>query len=370
MKKKFFSYSIGHFKIQEKIMSGLHRKRLSHAYLLQGPEGTGKEALAIQFAKLLNCEKNNSQICDSCSQCLKIEKLQHPDFRFIFPIPSKKNLKEEDLINAQIEKAKNPFKRIVFSDKNTFIGIDTIRELKKESGFKTYEGRKKIYILSEADKLRPVAANAMLKLLEEPPANLLLILITSNIHKIIPTIKSRCQIMRFSQLPEEQIENIVTQYSPEAEKEHLKLIIRLSGFNIKRVFDFLEFDVLEMREHSLEFLRKLTLINRSHELLAILEKLSGQKGRNEARQILWFLLIWFLDILHLKKGHDTVLNQIHNFDKLENLKAFLSYAPNANVQKMVWDIEKSLQALEDIRNFNPVLILATLAFKLNKEIKG
>ena len=296
MDKTVFSNNVGHFEIQKKIMSSFQRNRLSHAYLFYGTEGTGKEAFAIQLAKLLNCEKENFQICDSCSQCLKIDKLQHPDVRFIFPIPSKKNLKEEDFLKALNEKAKNPYKRVTFTGKNTFISIDTIRDLKKESGFKTYEGRKKVYIFSEADQLRPEAANAMLKLLEEPPANLMLILITSNIHKIIPTIKSRCQIMRFRQLPEEQIQKIVSRYEPEADKKNLRLLIRLAGFNIKRVFDFLEFDVLEMREYSLEFLRKLTLLNRSQELMAILEKLSGQKGRNEARQILWFLLIWFLKL--------------------------------------------------------------------------
>ncbi|MFQ5584468.1 MAG: DNA polymerase III subunit delta' C-terminal domain-containing protein, partial [Calditrichia bacterium] len=128
-------------------------------------------------------------------------------------------------------------------------------------------------------------------------------------------------------------------------------------------------NVLEIREKALEYLRKLSIIARSQELMAIVEKMTGQRGRAEARQILWFLLIWFRDILHLKNGEDDAGN-ILNFDKTENLQAFISYAPNADIQKMVWNIEEALQALEDVRNYNPVLILTTLALKLNRQIRA
>jgi DNA polymerase-3 subunit delta' len=265
-------------------------------------------------------------------------------------------------------KAQNPYTRTDFSGKNTFIGIDTIRDLKLEARFKLYEGKKKIYIISEADNMRTEAANAILKLLEEPPTNLMLILTTSNIYKIIPTIKSRCQLMRFKPLPEDQIQEIMKQYNPKIDPEKLRLIIRLSGYNIKSAFDFLDMDILELREIALEFLRKLALIQRSQELMDVIEPLGKPKARNEARLVLWFLLLWFQDVLLLKNGNGDNKRLI-NYDLEDKLIKFIDYAPNVDVQKVVWDIENSIKDLDDVRNFNPLLILTNLAIKLNRKIR-
>jgi DNA polymerase-3 subunit delta' len=288
---------------------------------------------------------------------------------FIFPTPSETNFKNEEYLELLQEKAANPYLRIGFPEKNTYIGIDKIRELKREAGFKTYEGKRKVYIFSDADQLRPEAANAMLKLLEEPPANLLLILITSNMNKILPTIKSRCQLIRFPRLSEEQIREIIKNFRPEINENQLRLIIHLADYNLKQIFEFLDVDVEGIRELALEYLRKLSLIHRSQELMAIIENMNGQRGRREARQLLWFLLLWFRDILHYKNGI-IESNRLTNFDMVDKLGAFISYAPNVDVQKIVWDIENAIQDLNDIRNFNPVLILTTLAFKLNRKIRA
>lgn len=369
MNDLMFSKKGGHNEIQKNILSGLKQNRLHHAYLFFGPEGTGKDAFAFRLAQLLNCEQNNFEICDRCSSCKKILAFQHPDVHFIFPTPSETNFKNEEYLELLQEKAANPYLRIGFPEKNTFIGIDKIRELKREAGFKTYEGKRKVYIFGDADHLRPEAANAMLKMLEEPPANLLLILTTSNMNKILPTIRSRCQLIRFSRLSEEQIREIVKIFRPDTNEAELSLIIRLAEYNLKQIFEFLDVDIGGTREHALEYLRKLSLIRRSHELMAIIENMGGQRGRREARQLLWFLLLWFRDILHFKNGIiDSA--RLTNFDMVDNLSAFISYAPNADVLKIVWDIEGALQDLNDIRNFNPVLILTTLAFKLNRQIRA
>ena len=367
MKDSTFAPKAGHFDIQKKILASLKQDRLPHAFLFYGPQGSGKEALAINLAQLLNCEKNNFQICNTCSQCSKIKVLQHPDVKFIFPTPAESNLDEKEFLEVLKEKAQNPYARTDFSGKNTFIGIDTIRDLKLEARFKLYEGRKKIYIISEADNMRTEAANAILKLLEEPPANLMLILTTSNIYKILPTIKSRCQLMRFKPMSEEQIQEIILRYHSNLNQNKLKLIIRLSGFNIKTAFDFLDMDVLALREISLEFLRKLALIHRAQELMEIIEPLSRQKGRNESRLMLWFLLLWFQDILHLKNNNDH--NDLVNYDLKDSLEKFMDYAPNADIEKIVLEIENSIKDLDDVRNFNPLLILTNLAIKLNQKIR-
>jgi DNA polymerase-3 subunit delta' len=232
-----------------------------------------------------------------------------------------------------------------------------------------YEGRKKVFIISEAEKMRVEAANALLKLLEEPPDNLMLVLTTSNVHKILPTIRSRCQLLRFSQLPEEKIQSLVTQYADRVDAPTLPLIIRLSGFNIKRTFDFLERDVLSLRDQAIDLLRRIVLIHRAQELMQIVEPIAAKKDREEARLLLWLLLLWFQDILHLQKL-DEKGQTLFNKDKKEVLEKFLSFTPDADITAIVWDIQEALQNLDDPRNYNPLLILTTLAIKLNKKIKN
>ncbi|NIW78927.1 MAG: AAA family ATPase, partial [Calditrichae bacterium] len=258
-----FAPQIGHEHIQQKILHSVDHNRLSHAYLFYGPEGTGKDAFAISLAQLLNCGLSNGELDCESPQAIKIANLQHPDLKFVFPTPAQSALKEEDLVEALQEKARNPYQRLTFSGKNTFIGIDTIRELKREARFKLYEGKKKVFIISEADKMRVEAANALLKLLEEPPHNLMLILTTANIYKILPTIKSRCQLIKFSQLPQEKMETLLRQYGPDSDQRALSIIIRLSGGNIKKAFYFLEKDILQVREQAIELLRKVVVIERA-----------------------------------------------------------------------------------------------------------
>lgn len=363
-----FSPETGHPEIQEKILASFRQNRLPHAYLFHGPEGSGKDAFAIALAQLINCSDAGGQIDRASSQYLKIANLQHPDIKFIFPTPAKTNVKEEEIIEALREKAHNPYRRVGFPGKNTFIGIDAIRELKQEARYKLYEGRKKVFIISEADQMRVEAANALLKLLEEPPDNLMLVLTTSNIHKIIPTIKSRCQLLRFPQLGEEEIQSLVSRFTRSKNAAMLPLIIRLSGYNVKRVFDFLDQDVLSVRDQAIELLRKVVVINRVQELMKIIEPVAAQKDREGARLLLWFLLLWFRDILHLQKM-SSEKQRLFNTDKQDVLEKFLSYTPNADIAGIVWDIEAALQNLDDVRNYNPLLILTALAIKLNKKIK-
>ena len=365
---KAFLPEAGHLNVQDKILTGLRQDRLPHAYLFHGPEGCGKEAFAVALAQLLNAGNNEGQIDESSPQFQKIAKLQHPDLKFIFPTPAQSNVKEGDILEALQEKAQNLYRRAVFPGKNPFIGIGTIRSLKKDAGYKLYEGRKKIFIIAEAEQMRIEAANALLKLLEEPPQNLMLILITANIYKILPTIKSRCQLVRFGPLTEEEIKTIIRQHSKTIDESNLPLFIRLAGFNVKRTFDFLDKDILKMRELAIDFLRKVVLLHKAQELAAIIEPLAAKRDREDARLLLWLLLFWFQDILHLQKT-SIDHNALINFDKEETLKKFMAFTPNADIPGIVWEIEAAIQELNDVRNFNPLLILATLAIKLHHKIR-
>ena len=358
----------GHPALQARIRRMVAQDRLPHALLFTGPEGCGKDRLALAVAQFINCASPQNGVCHRCAACRKMARLAHPDLRWIFPTPAETKSGPEDLQRVFAQLAENPYTRIRFPGRPVFIGIDTIRELKKEAGFQVSEGRRKVFLISQAEQMRPEAANALLKLLEEPPPNLLLILTTTNLHRLLPTVRSRCQILRFSPLPTEQALAILSRLYPREPEERLQLVLRLSQNNLKRAQDFLDEDWLAYRDLAIEFLRKVVLINRAHELLQLLEPIAQTRQREPARAFLWFLLLWFQDVLHLRTQLVDA-GALNNSDLADNLQRFIQFLPQLDVEQAVWLVEQALQQLDDPRNFTPMLILLELAIKLNQVLK-
>ena len=161
--------------------------------LFIGPQGTGKRLTATELAKALNCETHPSKgtdSCDRCSACERIGKKIYPDVCWI-------NFETQaSLMEASPEKQIN-------------LRIETVRSIQKELGRKSLEGRWKAAIVEPAELLTQEASNAMLKLLEEPPPKTLLILLSTQLEGVLPTLRSRCQTFRFNPLPESVVEQIL-----------------------------------------------------------------------------------------------------------------------------------------------------------------
>jgi len=156
----------------------LKKEKLSHAYLFTGPKGVGKETTAWAFLFHLFCLKDNDNPCGECRACRKIEKEIHPDIFIIAP-------------------------------ERREITIGQIREVISFLRYRPLEGNYKVIFIKEADKMNLEAANALLKSLEEPPFYGLFILITENFTKLLPTIISRSQIVRFRSLPRSTIKEVL-----------------------------------------------------------------------------------------------------------------------------------------------------------------
>ncbi len=143
-------------------------ERFSHAYLFAGPKGTQKRDAALEFAKAILCIEGNSKPCGLCSQCLKVQKGNHPDIH-------------EIKTGAEGESIK----------------ISQIRQLQKSAATKPYEGDKKIFIVNSCETMGMPGQNAILKILEEPEEGIIILLIANSKSSILPTILSRCQILNF-----------------------------------------------------------------------------------------------------------------------------------------------------------------------------
>ena len=185
-------YDVKHIKLNELIreqLLGQGLDRLPHAMLLVGPAGVGKTAFSEQLAALLLCESITPELgaCGRCDACRWLDGGNHPDFRRVAPDGDGES--EDGTVEKAAEKTKKRGPSI--------IKIDQIRELEAFVGVGSHRNGRRIILITEAEAMPPAAANALLKILEEPPAGLYFILVSSNNKSLLPTIRSRCRVILF-----------------------------------------------------------------------------------------------------------------------------------------------------------------------------
>src|ERR1051325_9705657 len=167
---------IGHQKQIETLRSALMNGRLHHAYLFAGPEGVGKRKIAFSFAKVIHCSETPGDFCNGCANCARIDAGNHPDVRFLEPLAGKKE-----------------------------ISIQQIRDIENELNFRSFSGKRKVAVIDPATLMNLSAQNALLKTLEEPPQDSLLILVAANGGGLLPTLRSRCLLLPFAPLDRELV---------------------------------------------------------------------------------------------------------------------------------------------------------------------
>ena len=244
--------------------------RVSHAYLFSGIEGCGKRKSALAFIQAVFCGREEA--CGVCSCCKKVANGQHPDLHILEP-------------------------------DGAFIKIDQVRDLQKELAYRPFEAPKKACIIDGADKLNLSSGNALLKTLEEPPGNALMILIAPERSAVLQTILSRCQSLAFQPLPAQMIEErlVRDQFPAEA----ARVAATLSGGSLRRGIEIATDGVLEGRGTFLERVTALTLkdVNR---LFAAAEEFAADK---EGLPGLLELLVSFLrDVLIYRCGEGALAN--------------------------------------------------------------
>ena len=158
--------TVTHDSVVKSIRNSFQIGNVGHSYLISGEIGVGKTTLAFDMARMFNCESNDKP-CRSCSQCTRIERNVHSDVR-----------------------------HIVSKSSTDFIGIQQVKELKSEVYLKPYEGKNRILIIDQIHRLTKEASNSLLKILEEPPENVIFILLTTKFNSVLSTIISRCRIFQ------------------------------------------------------------------------------------------------------------------------------------------------------------------------------
>ena len=170
-----FNNILGNDNIKELLTNAVKNNKASHSYMFVGTEGIGKKLIAKEFAKMILCTDEN-KYCDRCKSCIEFDSNNNPDFRIIDP------------------------------DGNS-LKIEQIREFQNKVAEKPIISNRKVYIINDSDKMTTEAQNCLLKTLEEPPEFVTIILIGSNESAFLDTIKSRCMILRFNKISDEDIVN-------------------------------------------------------------------------------------------------------------------------------------------------------------------
>lgn len=296
---------------------------------------------------------------------------QHPDIHLVFPLPVGKGEKSGDTPTGKIAeeeltavreqivlKWNNPYHRI-FIPRATAIKINSIRDIRKEVSLMSSGRGKKVFILLDAETMNAESSNALLKTLEEPPPDTLLILTTTQPDQLLPTLVSRCQLIRFQSLTAENICRGLMERENIPEQD-AGTIARLSRGNYTEALQLLHSDYRKRHDDILDFLR--TSVKRSKAgLPQLIDRITDDMERDEIIESLRFLQSWLRDAMIIHHDPGSAVEE-------EALQKFSERFTAVDYQSADMEIERAISLIE--KNVYIPIILLTLAFSLAKSITG
>ena len=313
---------VGHQQIVEQLQRTVASDRIAGAYLFVGPTGVGKETVARYFTQLIFCQQDTQPptVCGTCLACRKVDSGNHPDLQFIRP-------------------------------EGSFLRIGQIRELQKQIIYEPLEASRKVYILTDVERMNAEAENCLLKTLEEPPASSVLILLTSNIQALLPTTRSRCQILQFHPMLTQELAEVLTDRFSVVPEQATSLAIAAGGAIGKALTQLKKGNTLT--EEVPEILKET-------DLLAAFRLAENLKDNLET---LDDLATWYRDLLFLQQGAPTEL--ITHIHSLEELQAIVPRYSRLRIQQAIQTIFNT-KSLLDNTNTNATLALEVMCLKLLK----
>ncbi len=317
-----FADVVGHGATVALLQRVIASRKVAHAYLFCGPDGCGKRSVATAFVGALFCENGTDDSCSACPSCRKLATGSHPDLHLLEP-------------------------------DGTFIKIEQVRGLQRELSLRPYEAPRKACIIDGADRFHPAAANALLKTLEEPPGNAIMILVSSNPAAVLPTIVSRCQPVTFQGLASQTIEEALGRQG--IPRETAAVAAALSNGSLTRALELSDGDVLAGRETLCRSVATLSCSDVAT-LFATAEQIAADKER--LPRSLDLLAGFYRDVLVLLAGGGELVN----LDLLPLLTEVAGRSTMAEVTARLERIGETRQALQ--RNVNPRLAIDRLFIHL------
>lgn len=375
-----FSDILGQKHIKNHLTQSVDNGRIPHAQLFVGPEGSGTLPMAIAYAQYVLCQNSNGENSGGIDACnLKFKNISHPDLHFAFPVTTSDKVKSKPVSNFYLEEwrqliSQQPYgnlfdwyKLLGVDNKQGQIGVDEAQEIVRSLALKSYEGGYKVMLIWMADKLNIAAANKLLKLIEEPPNKTIFILITEDEDQIINTIKSRCQLLYFPPLAEEDIKNaLVKNFSLEASVA-TKIAHQANG-NYNKACDLVYQDSedTQFEDWFIFWIRSAFKAkgNKSaiHDLISWSEEIA-KNGRETQKQFLHYCLEFFRQAMLLNYNANELIYLETKSEKFK-LENFAPYVHGNNVLEISDELQDAIYHIE--RNGNSKIILTDLSIKLTR----
>jgi DNA polymerase-3 subunit delta' len=320
-----FSSLVGNERIKKLLKRAVAEGRVGQGLILAGPRGVGKRHFALALAQAVNCLRpKDGDACGECAACRKIAAGEHIDVETISP-------------------------------DGQFIKISQMREMSEKAQYRPYDGRRRVYIIDEADRLNQQAANSILKVLEEPPDTTLLALVTSKPYALLDTIRSRCQMLSFAPLTAAELETFL-KANYKRPIEETRMLARLARGSIGRA---LEIDLGVYREQRglmLDIIESLAITRDTIKLLGAAEHLGRKLEKSEFENHLDVLMVLLADLSHLKLGEPA--ESLTNSDIAGRLERAAEMVTIEQISEWAERIEAVLQGLT--RNVNRQLAMEAM----------
>ncbi|MCQ2520589.1 MAG: DNA polymerase III subunit delta [Lachnospiraceae bacterium] len=324
-----FNEIIGQDAIRSHLEAAVNQNTVSHAYIIAGERYSGKEYIAKVFAQALLCESDGEKPCGKCHNCVQAVSANNPD-----------------IIKVTHEKP------------NT-ISVDDIREQVNNTVLvKPYGGKRKIYIINEAEKMNVQAQNAILKTLEEPPEYTTILLLTTNLDELLPTIQSRCVVLAMRPVRDKEVKKFLMEHEqiPDYKADICVAFARGNIGKAKLLAKNEEFD--NIREDALHLMKYVKEMEIS-ELIASVKK--AQEYKLEINDYLDIITVWYRDILMFKATKDP--NTLIFHDEIQYIRKVADLHSYEDIQDIIEALDKAKKRLTANVNFELTMELLFMTMK-------
>lgn len=327
-----FSDIVGQEQLKEHLENAIKMNKVSHAYIINGERSAGKEFIAKTFAMALQCEnKEGIEPCQECHSCKQALSGNHPDIIF------------------------------VTHEKPGTIGVDDIRsQINGDVAIKPYSSPKKIYIMNEGEKMTVQAQNALLKTLEEPPEYAVILILTTNVDSLLPTILSRCVVLNMKPVKDAQVKKFLMENMeiPDYKADICVAFARGNVGKARLLAKSEEFD--KVKEEAITLLKYIGEME-LNEVVTAIKKISEYKF--DVNDYLDILSIWYRDVLLFKATHDV--NNLIFREEIQYIRKVADKSTYEGIEQIIDALEKSKQRLNANVNFDLTMELLLLTIKEN-----
>jgi DNA polymerase-3 subunit delta' len=326
-----FTDIVGQEQLKEHLQNAIATNKVSHAYIINGERNAGKEFIARVFAMALQCEKKEAEPCGECHSCKQALSNNQPDIIYIS------------------------------HEKPNTIGVEDIRaQINNDIVIKPYSSPRKIYIVNEGEKMTPQAQNALLKTLEEPPEYAVIVILTTNVEALLPTVLSRCVVLNMKPVSDALVKKYLMEQLgvPDYKANICVAFARGNIGKAKLLASSEEFE--KVKDEAISLVKNINDME-IHEIVKAIKKISEYKF--DVNDYLDILMAWYRDVLFFKATKDV--NSLVFKEEIQQIMRVSDRSTYEGIETIVNALQSAKKRLEANVNFDLTMELLLLAIQEN-----